>query len=175
MSHQTRVNPHRHDDPLIQAATRHVSEQCGLDLSRCTKWVRVCELHYQRSGALKVVSSETATAPSVDSTLAIVESGSGTVASQGARPVLGGGEFQDVVVLWVVDVDACVPSAEEWPLIAEQQAASKSALQVRDAASKKKVSVVWCAAGQTVRAGAFKISTRVWGWVMRRRPWPAKH
>lgn len=103
----------------------------------------MCELHYQRSGALKTVSTSSDVL-SVDSTLAVVESGSAPVASPGAKPVLGGGEYRDVVVLWVVDVDACVPTVEEWPLVAEQQAAAKSALQVRDAASKNKVSVVCC-------------------------------
>eukprot|EP00667_Euglena_gracilis_P003664 EG_transcript_3674 len=41
------------DLALVKAAVRHTREQCGLDLSRCKKWIKFTETQYRRkSGAI---------------------------------------------------------------------------------------------------------------------------
>ena len=40
------------DSPLVRAGTRHVREQCGVDLSPCTAWVKFLETHYHHPAVL---------------------------------------------------------------------------------------------------------------------------
>ena len=132
---------HRDEGVLVNTCIRHARDQAGIDLSRCTSWLRFIDVQYQRPSppasasadvnSTSVAEGESAGGDGVD--------GKGGDGEQGATPQgvglegyadgpsTGGPQPNDVSVYFICDVEACVPSEEDWPRVFAEQRAWRKA------------------------------------------------
>ncbi len=154
------VSCHRDPSALVRTCIRHVKEQAGLDLSRCTRWLRFFDVLYLRSLTRGFKEPPAAAEQGLGSADGDGSGGGGVPAAGDAAVPLprydlglaaGAPQPDETVVYFVCDVDACVPSAEEWPGVwaerkawraakaereREQAAASSAAEEKKQAAEK---------------------------------------
>lgn len=88
-----------------------MADQAGVNLTPCTRWLRVLEVHYRRPSK---VGGSVATLPSTPS--------SGGSGGYGLAPdLLTQPRANEVAVYFVCDVEACLPSPEAWPGVYAEQ------------------------------------------------------
>ena len=133
---------HRDEGVLVNTCIRHVKDQAGIDLSRCTSWLRFVDIQYQRPSPA-AAASEVDSTPAADGAAAAAagdgEEGKGGDGELQARLGVGPEGYADgpstaaapqpneVSVYFLCDVEACVPSEEDWPRVFAEQKAWRKA------------------------------------------------
>ena len=133
---------HRDEGVLINTCIRHARDQAGIDLSRCTSWLRFIDVQYQCPSTPAAASADINSTPAVqgdsaggdgvdgkggDGEQAATPPGGVGLAGYADGPSTGGPQPNDVSVYFICDVEACVPSEEDWPRVFAEQRAWRKA------------------------------------------------
>ena len=115
----------RDEGALVRTCIRHAKRQAGIDLSRCSRWLRFIEVQYQRPSAASNAAGQEVLVTAEG------EQHEGGVGMGGETyrdgPATVATQPNECAVYFVCDVDACVPSEAEWPAVYAEDKAWRKA------------------------------------------------